>query len=163
MKLLLMGNSGSGKSTCAARLAADNGLVCLELDSIVWEPHQIAVPRPLEQARADLSRFLASNAGWVVEGCDGDLIEQALPFCSSLLFLNPGPAACVENNRRRPWEPHKYDSPEAQERMLPHLLAWVESYYTRDDPRSYAYHRRLFDGHAGDKREICDLREVTSR
>jgi adenylate kinase family enzyme len=160
MKLLLTGNSGSGKSTYAARLATENGLVQLALDSIVWEPNQIAVPRPIERARSDLSLFLARHDAWVIEGCDGDLIEQALPSCSSLVFLNPGPAVCLENNRRRPWESHKYDSAEAQERMLPNLLAWVESYYTRSDPRSYAFHRRLFDGYAGDKREIRD--RVTS-
>jgi adenylate kinase family enzyme len=160
MKLLVTGNSGSGKSTYAARLATVNGLVCLELDSIVWEPHQIAVPRPLERVRSDLSRFLAKHDRWVLEGCDGDLIAQALPSCSSLVFLNPDRTVCLENNRRRPWEPHKYDSVEDQERMLPHLLAWVESYYTRDDPRSYSFHRRLFDDYPGDKREIRDLAEA---
>jgi adenylate kinase family enzyme len=161
MKVLLTGNSGSGKSTYAARLAAENGLALLALDSIVWEPHRIAVPRPPERVRADLSLFLDRNDGWVIEGCDGDLIEQALPACSSLVFLNPGPGVCLENNRRRPWESHKYDSPEAQQGMLANLLAWVESYYTRNDPRSYSFHRRLFDGYAGDKCEVRDLGELT--
>lgn len=68
--------------------------------------------------------------------------------------MNPGAAACAANNRRRPWEPHKYASAAEQDRNLPMLLEWVQSYYTRQDVRSYAYHRRLFDAFAGNKREV---------
>ncbi|HEX8954101.1 MAG TPA: shikimate kinase [Polyangia bacterium] len=158
MKLVVVGNSGSGKSTFAQRAAAAHGLVCLELDGIVWEPRQIAVERPREAARAELAAFIAAHARWVVEGCYGDLAAAALPACSELVFMNPGVEACLANNRRRPWEPHKYDSAADQERLLPNLLAWVEGYYTRDDVCSYAYHRRMFDTFAGAKRE---LREVS--
>ena len=153
MKILVIGNSGSGKSTLAAQLAAAHDLPRLELDQIVWEPHQIAVERPIEAVHRDLDAFIARHPRWVIEGCDGDLAARALPACTELVFLNPGVAACMENNRRRPWEPHKYDSPADQERMLANLLAWVESYYTRTDPRSYAFHRRLFDAFTGAKRE----------
>jgi adenylate kinase family enzyme len=159
-RLLIMGNSGSGKSSYAAKLASEVDLAYLELDSIVWEPHKIAVARSFDCARADLFAFMGSNGRWVIEGCDGDLIDAALPACSELVFMNPGLAVCLENNRRRPWEPHKYDSPEDQDRMLANLLAWVEGYYTRTDPRSYVFHRRLFDGYSGHKREIQDLHDL---
>jgi adenylate kinase family enzyme len=46
MKVLVFGNSGSGKSTYARALAARKGLAHLDLDSIVWEPGKIAVQRP---------------------------------------------------------------------------------------------------------------------
>ena len=49
-----------------------------------------------------------------------------------------------------------YDT-DAAARMLPPLLAWVESYYTRTDPRSYSFHRRLFDGFGGSRRELREL------
>jgi adenylate kinase family enzyme len=152
VKLLVIGNSGSGKSTFARRISA--GVAYLELDMIVWEPHQIAVARPIDVVRDELSAFLANHDAWVIEGCDGDLAELVLPACSELVFLNPGVDACIANNRGRPWEPHKYDSAEDQERMLPLLLDWVAGYYTRTDPRSYAFHRRLYDAFAGAKREI---------
>lgn len=154
MKLVVIGNSGSGKSTFARRAADEHGLVYLELDLIVWEGHGAPVLRPPEAARADLAAFIGKHDRWVIEGCDGDLAEAALAACTELVFMNPGVAACVANNRRRPWEPHKYDSAADQERMLPNLLLWVESYYTRDDVRSYAYHRRVFDAFAGAKREL---------
>ncbi len=156
MKLVVIGNSGSGKSTFARRAAAEHALAYLELDAIVWEPYQIGVARPIAAARADLAAFVARHERWVVEGCYGELAAAALPSCSELIFMNPGLAACLANNRRRPWEPHKYDAAADQERMLPNLLAWVEAYYTRDDSLSYAYHRRMFDAFAGAKRELTE-------
>ena len=159
MRTLIMGNSGSGKSTLATRLAQAHTLAHLDLDTIVWEPGKIAVPRAPEVVRTDLMAFIAANSGWVIEGCYGELVEAALPFCDELLFLNPGVAACRANNERRPWEPHKYASREAQDRMLPQLQAWVDGYYTRDDAWSLAFHRRVFEGFAGSKREITVLRD----
>jgi adenylate kinase family enzyme len=154
VRVIVIGNSGSGKSTYARALVAREALAYLELDRIVWEPHQVAVARPAELVRAELDAFVAAHDRWVIEGCDGDLAERALPHATELVLLNPGRDACVANNRRRPWEPHKYDSAEAQERMLAFLVWWVGDYYVRDDARSLAYHRRLFDGHAGAKREL---------
>lgn len=152
-----MGNSGSGKSYRARALAAQHGLAHLDLDTIVWEPGQIAVARTPEQVRAELLAFVTGHDAWVVEGCYGDLVEAALPYCSELVFMNPGRAACLENNRRRPWEPHKYASMEAQQSKLQFLLAWVGGYDERDDAMSYACHRRVFDGFAGNKTEVTVL------
>jgi adenylate kinase family enzyme len=155
VRILITGNSGSGKSTFAARVAAEHGLPCLELDMIVWEAHGVAVERPVAAIHADLAAFLDEHEarGWVIEGCDGDLVAIAAPRCTELVFMNPGVETCLANNRRRPWEPHKFDRPEDQEKMLPFLLRWVEEYYTREGARSYAFHRRLFDAHEGNKTE----------
>src|SRR6185503_14519636 len=48
MRILVFGNSGSGKTTLARALAAAHGLAHLDLDSVVWEPGQIAVQRPAD-------------------------------------------------------------------------------------------------------------------
>ncbi|KQQ88581.1 shikimate kinase [Massilia sp. Leaf139] len=157
MRLLIMGNSGSGKSYRARALAQQHGLAHLDLDTIVWEPGQIAVPRAPDAVRADLLAFVSGHDAWVAEGCYGELVEAALPYCSELTFMNPGRAVCLENNRKRPWEPHKYASMEAQQSKLQFLLEWVGGYYERDDAMSYACHRRVFDGFGGKKTEVTLL------
>jgi adenylate kinase family enzyme len=153
-RILIVGNSGSGKSTLAAKVSGALGCPHLDLDGIVWEPGLVAVQRPFEQACGLLASFIESEPSWVVEGCYGELIERALPYCTELLFLNPGLEACLRNNESRPWEPHKYDSPEAQAGMLANLQAWVADYYHRADAWSYAAHRKLFEGFGGPKREL---------
>ncbi len=155
MRVLIMGNSGSGKSWRARELARRHQLAHLDLDTIYFVPGEVAVQRPAELVRADLRAFIDTHpGGWVVEGCYGDVIEAALPFCGELLFMNPGRDACLTNNARRRWEPHKYASRELQDSMLPFLLEWVGAYYTRADNCSYAWHRRVFDAFDGPKREL---------
>ena len=153
MRVLVFGNSGSGKSTFAAHLSQEHGLPHLDLDSIVWEPGQIATQRKPEAVAASLAAFLAENAKWVIEGCYGELVEAASSHCTELVFLNPGLPTCLEHNRMRPWEPHKYASKEAQDAMLDNLQTWVAGYYERQDHWSYHAHRRVFDTFAGRKSE----------
>ena len=145
MRILVFGNSGSGKSTHAKALAARHGLAHLDLDSIVWEPGKIAVPRDAQAVAASLDEFIASHDQWVVEGCYGELVQTASAECTQLVFLNPGLQACQANNLKRPWEPQKYASMEQQNSMLANLQAWVAGYYSRDDAWSYKVHRRIFD------------------
>lgn len=162
MRILVFGNSGSGKTTYARAVAHTHGLGHLDLDSIVWEPEQIAVPRPHDAIMASLGEFLDSHSDWVVEGCYGELVEVGSSQCTELVFLNPGLDACLANNLRRPWEPSKYTSVEEQDAMLDDLQAWVTTYYTRDDPWSYQAHRRVFDAHPGQKVEYDSAMEYES-
>ena len=152
---MIFGHSGSGKSTLAKRLSQERGLPHLDLDSIVWEPGQIAVQRRPESIAASLQEFLAAHGRWVIEGCYGELVQAASQRCTELMFLNPGLETCLEHNRRRPWEAHKYASKEAQDAMLENLQTWVAAYYERQDPWSYVAHRRIFDTFAGPKTELA--------
>jgi adenylate kinase family enzyme len=157
MRVVILGNSGSGKSTLARELAAPAQVPVLDLDTIVWEPGRMAVARPLPDVHADLDRFCAAHERWIIEGCYGGLAERLLAQAPGpeLIFLNPGEAACLRNCRARPWEPHKFPSPEAQDRMLAFLLGWVSAYYRRTDDISLARHRAIFDGYGGPKRELA--------
>ena len=159
-RLFVLGNSGSGKSTYAKAAVDRHGLAHLDLDTIVWEPGQIAVARAADAVRADLDAFIAAHDAWVIEGCYGELVEYAGHRGTLLVFLNPGREACLDHNRRRPWEPHKYASPEAQASMLAPLQAWVADYYVREAPPSYAHHRRVFDAHRGPKTEFTGTPEL---
>jgi hypothetical protein len=64
------------------------------------------VLRPLAEAQAEVRRFCQDHSNWIVEGCYATLVSTTLKYQPKLLFLNPGPLACQENCRARPWEPH---------------------------------------------------------
>jgi len=155
MRVAILGNSGSGKTTFAQTLAhSAAGVAVLDLDTIVWTPGQIAVRRPDEAIRADLESLCAPRDAWIIEGCYGDVIEAALRWRPELVFLNPGEEACLRNCRSRPWEPHKYASKAQQDEKLAFLLEWVREYYRRDGDLSLRGHRRVFDRYDGPKREV---------
>jgi adenylate kinase family enzyme len=153
-RVLVFGNSGSGKTTLAAALRRDHGLAHLDLDTLAWQPTPVPIRRDIAESERDIRAFTARHDAWVIEGCYADLLALLLDDASEMIFMNPGVEACERHCRARPWEPHKYTSPEAQDRNLAMLLDWVRNYPTRDDACSLASHRRLFDGYAGAKREV---------
>jgi adenylate kinase family enzyme len=160
MRVAIIGNSGSGKSTLAGQLSAGLMVHTLDLDTIVWEPAQIAVPRDVDLALSDLRTFCESREHWIVEGCYGNLIEASLAYGPELIFLNPGLAQCLLNCRTRPWQEGKYSSKQEQDSKLAYLLQWVTDYYTRDGDMSLAAHEDLFERYRGPKRMLTELPSV---
>jgi adenylate kinase family enzyme len=150
-RILIYGNSGSGKTTMARETARALAVPHLDLDSITWSAP--LVRRELAASVVLLDEFIGATSEWVIEGCYGDVIAAAVPHCSELRFLNPGVEVCIANCKRRPWEPSKFATREEQDAMLEALIAWVRQYETRDDEYGLARHRAVFDAFAGVKRE----------
>lgn len=162
-RIVIFGNSGSGKSSLAKALSSLHGTEHLDLDVIAWEAERPGVRADFEESKRALLRFIEGAEGWVIEGCYSGLLRVAAGYCTELIFLNPGVEACVQNCGARPWEPHKYPSREAQDANLPMLVGWVREYETREDEFSLREHRRLFDTHEGEKVEYWSNEEVTRR
>ena len=152
MRIIIYGNSGAGKTWMALQLQQQHGLPRLVLDSIAWEP-EWGTRKPLESSVVELIGFFEANENWLIEGCYGDLIEAALPFCTELRFLNPRVEVCVANCRKRhaKWEQH--GRPEDNRGSIEELLAWVREYDQRDDEFSLVRHRAIFDSFDGSKTE----------
>ncbi len=143
----------------ARSLIDGRNIVKLSLDEIAWSDQ--AVRKPLSESRLELEKFLRTNTCWVIEGCYGDLVDVALPYCDELRFLNPGVETCIEHCRARPWEPEKYSSPDAQEEMLDTLISWVKEYENRDDEYGLKRHRKIFESFPGLKREYLTASEYS--
>lgn len=150
-KLLIFGNSGSGKSTLARRRSEEGNLAHLDLDTIAWEPTNPPTRRDLRESAAAIAAFMEAHSGWVIEGCYADLLEMAAPHASEIIFLNLPVDDCVANARQRPWEPHKYDSKEAQDSNLEMLVDWIAQYPHRTDTFSLSAHERLYERFTGSK------------
>lgn len=150
-RVIVFGNSGSGKSTLAARLSAEQGLAHLDLDSVAWSAGSPPERMPIDDSLARISNFMAQHKGWVIEGCYTDLLAPVSSRANELVFMDLPVEACVENARRRPWEPHKYSSKAAQDRNLSMLIDWIGEYYERADHFSHASHLNLYTQFAGAK------------
>jgi len=150
-RILIFGNSGSGKSTLAGRLSAEHGIAHLDLDTVGWAC--AGVRKPFDESVQEIKAFFFKHSGWVVEGCYGSLLEVVAGHCSEIIFLNPGIETCLRHNLLRPWEPHKYDSKEAQDKNLDLLQNWVKEYEIRQDEYSLQQHRVIFEAFTGPKQE----------
>ncbi|NEQ85052.1 MAG: hypothetical protein F6K26_34440, partial [Moorea sp. SIO2I5] len=158
-KILIFGNSGAVKTTLALKLQVEFSLPILDLDTITWIPDLPGVRREDAESERLLIDFIQKNPEWIIEGCYGSLIETAANYSSAMqrglgvspmsdciktemIFLNPGVEKCLENNKRRPWEPHKYKTPKEQEANFDFLQTWIKEYYSRDDEYSFKCHDR---------------------
>lgn len=64
-RFVVVGTSGSGKTSFARRLAAVRGITHIELDSLHWEPNWTEAPPDVFLARVDNA---TSADSWVVDG-----------------------------------------------------------------------------------------------
>ncbi|HEO64641.1 MAG TPA: shikimate kinase [Spirochaetes bacterium] len=151
-RILIFGNSGSGKTSLSRRLRAENSLTNLDLDTIAWD--KPGVRKDVDESLQLLQDFIDKSPNWIIEGCYGSLIQYATKYCTELIFLNPGIEKCLENNLKRPFEPHKFSSLEEQNEKLKFLQEWVQNYENRDDEYSLKGHREIFESFQGSKKEI---------
>ncbi len=151
LRVVVFGNSGSGKSTFAKALQETHGLAHLDLDTIAWQAGTQPQRRPITESRQQIEHFARAHSNWVIEGCYADLLAIAIRDASELVFLDLPVEACIANARQRPWEPHKYASREAQDANLDMLLDWIAQYTERRDTFSRAAHQALYTAFEGRK------------
>lgn len=161
-KILIFGNSGSGKSTLAKELTEKEGLAHLDLDTLAWLPVIPPKRAPLVESEKKIIEFIELSDGWVIEGCYTDLLEIAAPEADEVIFMNLAIYQCVENAKRRPWEPHKYESKQAQDSNLAMLINWINGYTERVDTFSLTSHLGFFEGFHGKKTMYIDNERNTS-
>ena len=151
-KVLIFGNSGSGKSTLAKALCNSAVLAHLDLDILAWQDTLPPERKPLIESSEVILNFIQSNDGWVIEGCYTDLLGIAIPYSNEIIFINLPTEECIRNARNRPWEPHKYQSKEAQDANLEMLIDWISQYESREDTFSKQAHDALYESYPGKKR-----------
>ena len=99
-RTLILGNSGSGKSWLAFRIAEALGCKAVDLDAIHWEPGSYGVARD-KQVAIDMVRQEASGPAWVIEGVFGWLAQEALLRATALIWLDLPVNECLDNIRQR--------------------------------------------------------------
>lgn len=87
MRCIVVGTSGTGKSTFARKLAAQSGLHCVELDKLYWGPNW--TPRLLADFEADVQHETQGER-WVVDGNYSAVRAIFWPRATHVFWLNFG-------------------------------------------------------------------------
>jgi len=163
-KIIIFGNSGSGKSTLAKKISTENKLAHLDLDTLAWLATTPPQRKSISDSANEIALFTKNNEDWVIEGCYSDLLELLTIGSNSatsdnlitskaneIVFLDLPIETCIANAQKRPWEPHKYASKQAQDDNLEMLINWIKAYETRTDSFSKQAHHQLYDAFKGKK------------
>lgn len=149
-RILILGNSGAGKSWLSWHLRERLGLGVHHLDDLFWEPGGFVRERPIELVRADVKR-VADEPRWILEGVFGDLVEPILHRCTYLIFLDKDWAECHHALMDRGIQPERHASVEDAKRSFDALVQWASQYWTRGNGRSFIGHSTLFERFSGPK------------
>jgi len=161
INILIFGNSGSGKSTFAKNLCEAHGLAHLDLDTLAWKPTVPPKRKSVDESGKEIDIFIKSHEGWAIEGCYTDLLELVEEYSSEIIFMNLPVEACISNAKNRPWEPHKYENKEAQDKNLEMLIGWIGQYTERNDTFSEVSHLKFYDNYCGQKRMVTRNEKYT--
>ena len=158
-RIVIIGNSGSGKSSLARRLSDRFASPVIHLDGLFWEPGGFNRKRPQEVVFAEIAT-LATGQRWIVEGVFGELAQAFLPNADLLLWLNLDWESCRQGLLHRGSESSKQRDPQSAEENFNKLLQWASAYWQRDDARSFQGHQELFAQFGGDKHSFTSRAAV---
>lgn len=153
MKAIIIGNSGSGKTWLANRLAEGANATIIHLDEFFWQPGGFDRKRsPMEVE--ELIVTSKQSASWIAEGVFGELAARYLDEAELLIWLDIDWAICRERLQARGSESKRHMGREQSEKGSRDLIEWASRYDDRDDARSWRGHQILFDGFRGDRLQL---------
>lgn len=161
MKTVIVGNSGSGKTWLATKLAATASVPVVHLDELFWRPGGFDKKRPPAET-ASLVQSARIGTGWVVEGVFGELAAEFLADADVLVWLDLDWAACEARLLARGAESKAHMARAQSEAGLAKLLDWASTYQSRYDTRSFSGHLTLFKAFDGSKAHLRSESEVAA-
>lgn len=129
-KILVLGCSGSGKSTFARLLAARTGLPLIHLDNVWWRADRSHISRDeFDRALAELLR----GEQWIMDGDYSRTYEVRLRAADTVIFLDYPESVCMAGITARVGQ-DRPDMPWTESTLDPQLVSMVQNYATENRP-----------------------------
>lgn len=133
-RIVVLGCSGSGKSTFARSLHERSGLPLIHLDNIWWRADRTHISR--EEFDGELKTLLAGDR-WIIDGDYSRTYETRIRACDTIIFLDYDEDECMRGIVERVGK-NREDIPWTEDRLDPELVALVRNYRRDNRPVVYA-------------------------
>ena len=160
-KIIIVGCSGSGKTTFGLRLHELCGIPLFHLDAIWHRADRTHISRDEFDAR--LGEILALDT-WIIDGNYSRTLERRLAACDTVMLFDLATEVCLEGAIAR-LGVKRCDMPWADTELDPWLRGEIESFREKRLPEIYELLEKYKDGktiYTFNKREDADelLRQI---
>ncbi len=134
MKIRIIGNSGSGKTTVARMLGEYFRIPVLHMDSIAFIPNSDFVLKEKELVRTDISKFVTYNNKWIIEGNYISTIDAVYNVPDVLIFIDLPVEQALYNFQKRHEQfkgKSRPEHPNLIETDKQEMIEWISSYPQR--------------------------------
>lgn len=161
MKMIMVGNSGSGKTWLAKKLAKFDGCTVIHLDHIFWKSGGFDKPRSSEVVTKMIDESKNGDS-WIAEGVFGELAERFMDSAQYFVWLDIDWQTCRDRLLKRGSESKRHMGRKESEEGLRQLVEWASLYYERKNARSYEGHKKLMNDFHGQKIHLNSEAEVVN-
>ena len=143
MKIVIVGNSGSGKTWLANPLATVYFAPIVHLDDLFWGPGGFDKQRSRDEIMSLIEQS-QSRSTWIVEGVFGELAAEYISAATAFVWLDLDWYVCKARLERRGSESNTH-MPRAQSQAgLAQLIEWARSITTERTADLVMVMRRCF-------------------
>ncbi len=143
-RILVIGSSGSGKSTFARRLGELLSLEVIYLDKLFWSSGWVETPK--DEWRTVVEKSLQGDS-WIIDGNYSATMDLRLPACDTVIFLETPRIICIYRILKRVILYKKGSRPDipagCDEKFDWEFVKIVWSYPTRSKPKVEALLRQF--------------------
>lgn len=130
-KAIVLGCSGSGKSTFAVKLNEKTGLPLYHLDNVWWNADRTHISRDAFDAELD---EIISRDKWIIDGDYSRTYEKRIAACDTVFFLDYGENICMNGITERVGK-DRSDMPWTENELDPDLVGLVKNYAKENKPK----------------------------
>lgn len=140
-KILVLGCSGSGKSTFSKKLHEKTGLPLIHLDNIWWKADRTHISR--DEFDKKLEEIMLENE-WIMDGDYSRTYEVRIQGCEAVFFLDYSEEECMNGIIERVGK-ERGDIPWIEDSLDPELVKMVKDFSVDNRPTLYELFNKYSD------------------
>lgn len=140
-RIIVLGCSGSGKSTFAIKLQKKTSLPLIHLDNIWWHADKTHITS--EEFDSRLSELVRGEK-WIIDGNYSRTIEIRYAACDTVIFLDLSEEDCMRGIRERLGK-KRPDIPFTDDTLDDELVEFIQNFRTNSRPKFFEMREKYPD------------------
>ncbi len=160
-KILIIGNSGTGKTYLSTIIGEKLFIVPYHLDTLFCMPNDLKEKHDFSNVLFKLKEIVKLTE-WLIEGIYADAATFLIDYSTHLIWLDLDWDICKQNLLNRGIDNNDNFSEKELNNDFEDLLYWASTYSTRSGESSRQEHQQIYNSATCKKIQIKNLSEIQS-